>query len=251
MELTFLGTGAAFAGDAFNAGYILDRRVLIDAGAPVHVLMHRTGNRIAELEAALITHQHADHTFGLPYVLATRAIEAPEAPPFTIAGPPGFEDYISKLFQLAWGDHLKGMVWERLQPRFIEAVPGEDFDVAGFRVHVELMSHVPELTCLGYNFQGSGVSFGFSGDTTDCAGLRALVEVSDTVLMEMTSTIEGDHSHLSLSQARAIVAENPGRRFFLTHLNRRNLYYVEQGEVAGAERAEDLTTVELQPANPG
>jgi len=221
--------------------------VLIDAGAPVHVLIHRTGHQIADLEAAVITHQHADHTFGLPYVLATRAIEAPDAPPFTIAGPPGFEAYISSLFQLAWGDHLKGMVWERLQTRFIEMEPGEDAEVAGFALHAERMVHVPELTCLGYHFRGGGVSFGFSGDTTDCAGLQALVELSDTVLMEMTSTLEGDPSHLSLAQARAIVAANPGKRFFLTHLNRRNLYYVERGEVEGAERAEDLRTVELQP----
>jgi len=247
MELTFLGTGAAFAGDAFNAGYILDRRMLIDAGAPVHVLIHKTGHRIADLEAAVITHQHADHTFGLPYVLATRAIEAPDAPPFTIVGPPGFEAYISSLLQLAWGDDLMGMVWERLRTRFVEINPGDDVEVAGFTVHAEKMAHVPELTSLGYNFSGGGVSFGFSGDTTDCPGLQALVELSDTMLMEMTSTLDGDPSHLSLAQARAIVAANPGKRFFLTHLNRRNLYYVEHGEVEGAERAEDLRTVELRP----
>ncbi|MFN2464491.1 MAG: hypothetical protein ABR573_11400, partial [Candidatus Dormibacteria bacterium] len=89
--------------------------------------------------------------------------------------------------------------------------------------------------------------FAFSGDTTDCPGLRALVDASDNVLMEMTATLEGDPSHLSIAQARAIVSENPRKRFFLTHLNRRNLYYVEQGEVEGAECAEDLRTVELSP----
>jgi len=109
------------------------------------------------------------------------------------------------------------------------------------------MRHVPELHCLGYNFNGGGVSFGFSGDTTDCPGLRAIVEISDTILMEMTSTLEGDPSHLTLEQAREIVAANPNKRFYLTHLNRRNLYYVEQGEVEGAERAADLRTVELVP----
>ncbi|MGI8608368.1 MAG: MBL fold metallo-hydrolase [Candidatus Dormibacteria bacterium] len=248
MELTFLGTGAAFAGDAFNAGYILDRRVLIDAGAPVHVLIHRTGHNIADIQAVVITHQHADHTFGLPYVMATRAIEAPEAPPLTIAGPPGFEGYLNHLFQLAWGDHLKDLVWERLQPNFIEFQPGDEHEVAGFTIHAEEMQHVPDIPCLGYNFRRQGVSFGFSGDTTDCPGLQALVELSDHVLMEMTATLEGDPSHMSIAQARAIVAGNPGKRFYLTHLNRRKLYYVESGEVEGAERAEDLTTVELLPA---
>ncbi|HEV1998144.1 MAG TPA: MBL fold metallo-hydrolase [Candidatus Dormibacteraeota bacterium] len=247
MELTFLGTGAAFAGDAFNAGYILDRRVLVDAGAPVHVLIHQTGHRIADIEAAVITHQHADHTFGLPYVMATRAIEAPDAPPFTIAGPTGFEAYINNLFQLAWGDHLRNLVWERLQPRFVDFQPGEEHEVAGFTVHAEEMRHVPDIPCLGYNFRRQGISFGFSGDTTECPGLGALVEMSDSMLMEMTATLEGDPSHMSISQARAIVAANPGKRFFLTHLNRRKLDYVEHGEVEGADRAEDLTTVELLP----
>ncbi|HEY8739468.1 MAG TPA: ribonuclease Z [Candidatus Dormibacteraeota bacterium] len=247
MELTFLGTGAAFAGDAHNAGYILDRRVLIDAGAPVHVLIHQTGHRIGDLEAAVITHQHADHTFGLPYVMATRAIEAPDAPPFTIAGPPGFEWYIGNLFQMAWGDHLKAMVWERLQINFVDLHPGADDEVAGFRVHTEEMDHVSDIPCNGYNFRKDGVSFGFSGDTTECPGLNALVAMSDVFMIEMTATLDGDPSHVSLAQARAIVSANPGKRFFLTHLNRRKLDYVEEGEVEGAERAEDLTTVELWP----
>lgn len=248
MELTFLGTGAAFAGDAFNAGYILDRRVLVDAGAPVHVLIHQTGHNIAEIEAAVITHQHADHTFGLPYVMATRAIEAPDAPPFVIAGPPGFEWYLNNLFQMAWGDHLKDLVWDRLKPRFIDVHPGTEHEVAGFMVHAEEMQHVPDIPCLGYNFRRDGISFAFSGDTTECLGLHKLIDMSDSILMEMTATLDGDPSHLSITQARAIVAANPRKRFFLTHLNRRKLYYVEHGEVDGAERAEDLTTVELQPA---
>lgn len=247
MELTFLGTGAAFAGDAFNAGYILDRRVLIDAGAPVHVLIHQTGHDIADLEAAVITHQHADHTFGLPYVMATRAIEAPDAGPFTVVGPPGFEWYLNNLFQMAWGDSLKDMVWERLQIRFVDLHGGTEAEIAGFTVHAEEMQHVPDIPCLGYNLRKDGVSFAFSGDTTDCPGLHALVELSDVILMEMTATIKADPSHLSIDQARAIVAANRDKRFFLTHLNRRMLYYVDHGEVEGAELAEDLRTVELQP----
>ena len=240
MELTFFGTGAAFAGDAFNAAYILDRRVVVDAGAPLHVLMHRTGHHVGDLEAAVITHQHADHTFGLPHLMATRAIETPEAPPFTIAGPPGFERYISDLFQLAWGDRLHQIVWKGLRPNFIDISPGETVDVAGFRVHGEEMDHVRDIPCLGYGFEKEGIRLAYSGDTGVGAGLDALIDAADHVLLEMTG-VEDDASHMSRASVEALVSANPNKSFYLTHLNRR----WDDRPMPGAVLATDLETVEL------
>jgi ribonuclease BN (tRNA processing enzyme) len=244
MELTFLGTGSAFAGDANNAAYILDRRVLVDAGAPVHVLIRQTGHHIAELEAAVISHQHADHTFGLPYVMATRAIEHPEASPFTIVGPPGFEDYMDRLFHMAWGAKLKGIVWDLLRPRFIEMGPADGVEVAGFRIHSENVVHVPDIPCLGYGFVKDGIRFGYSGDSGPCPGLDALVEVSDYFLIEMTGVDEDDHSHMSRAGVEALVQLNPTKTFYLTHLNRR----WDPEPIPRALYAQDLQTVELPPA---
>jgi ribonuclease BN (tRNA processing enzyme) len=240
MELTFFGTGAAFSGDAFNSAYILDRRIVVDAGAPLHVLMRQTGHRVADLEAAVITHQHADHTFGLPHLMATRAIEAPEAPPFTIAGPPGFERYISDLLQLAWGDRLHEVVWKALQPNFVDIRPGQTVDVSGFRVHGEEMRHVRDIPCLGYGFEKDGVRLAYSGDTGVCAGLDTLVEAADHVLLEMTG-VDDDPSHMSRASVEALVSAHPDKAFYLTHLNR----LWDDRPVPGATLAADLQTVEL------
>jgi ribonuclease Z len=237
MQLTFLGTGSAFARDAFNAGYILDRRVLIDAGPASHVLIPRSGNDVAWIEAFVITHQHADHTFGLPAVLASRAIDSAGAAPVLIAGPPGFEVYLNNLFQLAWGERLRSIVWERLQPRFIEMQPGRDADIAGFRVRAEEVVHVPEMRCFGYAFEKDGIRFGFSGDTAICPGLDALIDRSDHFLIEMTTT-DHDASHLSRRDVEEIVRAHPGKRFYLTHLSSREA-------LPGATIAEDLQTVDL------
>lgn len=245
MELTFLGTGAAFAGDAFNASYILDRRLLVDAGAPIHVLIKKTGHDIGAIEAVIISHQHADHTFGLPFFLATRAIEAPDAKPFTIVGPPGFEAYANSLLLLAWGQHLYELVWRALKPTFVEVSPGDEFEVAGFKVHGEEMVHVTDIPCLGYHFAKDGVSFGYSGDTTVCPGLDALVELSDHFLVEMTAEKEGEGGHMSRSQVERLVSANPDKRMYLTHLNR----HWGNGAVDGAVMGEDLMTVELDARN--
>ncbi|HEV3230913.1 MAG TPA: ribonuclease Z [Candidatus Dormibacteraeota bacterium] len=239
MELTFLGTGAAFAPDAHNASYILDRRVLIDAGSPGHVLIPRSGHSIGEIEAVVITHKHGDHTFGLPFVLSARAIHFPDAPRLTIVGPPGFGQYISDLLHLAWGETLHDLVWNRLDPEIVDVEPGQALEVAGFRVQAEEVVHVSDLVCLGYVFEKDGVRFGFSGDTRECDGLFRLVEASDHFLCEMTAETSNP-THLSRQAVERLVETFPHKRFYLTHLNDRT-------PVPGALIAEDGMTVELAP----
>ncbi len=175
--------------------------------------------------------------------MATRAIEAPDAAPFIIVGPPGFERYISDLFQLAWGDRLHEIVWRALKPVFIDVKPGDTVEVAGFTVHGEEMLHVQDIPCLGYGFEKDGVRLAYSGDTTVCAGLDALIEAADHVILEMTGVDDDDRSHMSRAAVEAIVAANPGKGFYLTHLNRR----WQAEPVPGAVLAPDLQTVELAP----
>ena len=107
-------------------------------------------------------------------------------------------------------------------------------------MHAEEMVHVTDIPCLGYHFAKDGVSFGYSGDSGVCPGLDALVELSDDFLIEATG-VDEDAGHLSIPAVQQIVNANPGKRFFLTHLNRHWM----TGGVDGAALAEDLTTVEL------
>ena len=67
--------------------------ILFDAGEGVQIALKRGGLGIRSLDAAVISHLHADHTLGLPGIMMFRAQN--EAPgPFTIIGPPGLKKFI-------------------------------------------------------------------------------------------------------------------------------------------------------------
>ena len=116
--------------------------------------------------------------------------------------------------------------------------------MAGFQVRAEQVIHVTDIPCFGHVFAKDGIRFGYSGDSGPCPGLDAIVEASHHVLMEMTGVDEDDHGHMSRAAVEKIVRANPDKSFYLTHLNRRE----DNTPVAGAMFAEDLQTVELQPA---
>src|SRR4030042_1537586 len=69
LELTFLSAGNAFVGDRYWSSFLLNRRYLFDA--PPTTLPHLRKLRMPTLDiaAVFITPFHADHFFGLPFLL--------------------------------------------------------------------------------------------------------------------------------------------------------------------------------------
>ena len=140
---------------------------------PSTSLIPRAGESVAAIDTVVITHQHGDHTFGLPFFLAARAIDHPEAPPLTIVTPPGFTAYLEQLFDLAWGPRLRDLVMDNSHPTFIEVDGGESIELPGLHLQAERMVHVPEIPCLGYAFRDGQMSASPSRVTASRArGLR-------------------------------------------------------------------------------
>ena len=69
LDLTFIGTGNAFAPTRYWSSFIANNRVLFDA--PPTLLPHLKKLKIDTnaIEAIFIGHFHGDHYFGLPFLL--------------------------------------------------------------------------------------------------------------------------------------------------------------------------------------
>jgi ribonuclease Z len=244
MQLTVLGSGDAFSGCGCNAGYVVDSRVLVDCGAPAHVLARRADLSVSELRLVLLTHFHADHTFMLPGVLGHLAFTLDAGGELIIAGPVGTCEYVRRLLSDGYGRKIHDLIQERVPLTFVPLQDGSDATLAGYRVRAHAVVHSlgPSLAYSVSDSQGTTV--GFSGDSTHCAGLERVIDQSDLMVCECTAwnpSVTG--GHLWAGQVSELMEAHPRTPFLLSHLS-------ERRELRGALMAHDLLTVDVLPREP-
>jgi ribonuclease BN (tRNA processing enzyme) len=237
VEITFLGTGAAFSPTAYNSSVLVGRNLLLDAGAPLCVHLPRVGVGIGEPRAVLLSHFHADHTFGLAALLLGRALTLEDPPAIEVFGPRGTNRYVEQLMELAWGDAMHELAWSKLRLRVREVGAGERFDAAGMEGTAYEMRHSRRFACLGYVLEGDGLRLGYTGDAELSDGLKSLLRDCDHVIAEMTYK-EPAAMHLARTQVQQLMSEHPGVRFLLTHRG-------PDEPVDGAILARDFQRLEL------
>ena len=244
MRLTVLGSGSAFSTCGCNAGYLVDKRVLIDCGAPVTALLRRAGASANDLTVILLTHFHADHTFTIPTLLGARAFDRTPVAGLVIAGPVGTREYVARLLGDGYGAHITRQVANVLNPIYVVLQDGADVELGGYRVQSHAVVHSTGPSLAYRLTDSSGASVGFSGDSELCAGLRRSIAGCDLYVCECTGW-DGPESggHLWRDEVAGLVANHPGTRFLLSHL-------AERRRMPGALVAHDLLSLEISSAAP-
>jgi ribonuclease BN (tRNA processing enzyme) len=239
VELTFLGTGAAFAPNAYNASILIDRRILLDAGAPLTVHLPKAGVSLDAPRSVLLSHFHADHTFGLAWLMLGRVLANEETPSLAIYGPVGSTSYLQRLLDLAWGEDMRRLAWDRLKATVTELKGGDTFEVEGSPATAFRMQHSSRMNCLGFLIERDNVRLGYTGDAEMSAELEKLVGGADHVITEMTYDREEGAMHLSRRDVEGLIQRHPGTRFMITHRGE------SDGQVSGAVMARDFLTLQL------
>jgi ribonuclease BN (tRNA processing enzyme) len=238
VEVTFLGTGAAFSPHAYNAAILVDRSILMDAGAPLTVHLPKVGVSLDEPRAVMLSHFHADHTFGIAWLILGRVLLHEQSPSLTVFGPAGTTAYLERLLDFAWGEKMRRLSWGRLQLSVHELAGGDAFEVEGSRARAFRMQHASGLDCLGFTIERKGVRLGYSGDAEMSAELEALVSACDHVIIEMTYDDEGGELHLGRKDVEGLMERHPSTRFIITHCG-------AEASVNGAVMARDFLTLHL------
>jgi ribonuclease Z len=237
-ELTFLGTGNFLAppGRYWNS-FVMDGSVLVEPAPTALPHLARCGLMVEQIEVVVVSHFHADHCFGWPFLLLAAA-EAAVGRPLHVVGPPGIEAHLANMNEAGAVRTVTELGYTNLDLRFVE-VDGSWQQAGPLRFRAVEVEHVPYLRCFGYLFDRGSQVVAYSGDTTPCPGLSELAREAEVLVVECNGrhTPPGVPStHMDEEAVLTLQAAHPDVHLVLTHLGEQ----VDTASMAGVTVPDDF-----------
>ncbi len=256
MKLTFLGTGTSFGVPQLGCGCAVchsrdprDRRtrvgatvetdkgarILLDTPPELRLQLIQAG--VANVDAVLFTHGHADHTHGIDDL---RAITARRDVHLPMYGSADTLESLEQKFIYIFDDSIRPLPGtSKPQGRAIVLSPGETVRIADVDVTAVPVPHGP-ITVFGYRI-------GPLAYVTDAKSVPedALALLRGARVLVINALFRTPHpSHLSLSEALRVAEQIGAERTYLTHLTHDNFHADLEAELpSGVAPAFDGLTV--------
>lgn len=219
IDLAFMGSGNAFAPERCWSGFVLNQRHVFDAPPTALYSLKRMQLPLAGIRTVFISHFHADHFFGLPFLLLEYAYLTKRSEDLTIVGPPGIEARLSQLVEIGYPSLNKTNAGYRLC--FVEVEDGREREVNGLRYEAIEVEHGGEaLQCFGFRVTERGRVLSYTGDTSYCEPLVRLATGADVLVTDCTYAHGFDKpEHMSFDEVRKLQEQIGGdTQLVLTHL---------------------------------
>ncbi len=219
LDLSFMGSGNAFAPERCWSGFVLNQQHLFDAPPTALYSLKQMHLPLAAVRTVFISHFHADHFFGLPFLLLEYAYLTRRTGDLTIVGPPGIEERLATLTDLGYPSLLHQSHGYAL--RYVEVRDGICGELNGLRYEaVEVEHGGDELQCFGFRVSAEGRTLAYTGDTSYCDQLVRLGKGADVLVSDCTYATGRDNpEHMSYEEITDLQQRLGGdTQLVLTHL---------------------------------
>ncbi len=207
VPILCLGSGAALNDGRLWNSLLIDGRILLDLPPTAIPQMHRLGVDPTAIETIFISHHHADHSFGLPFLLLEYCVRYERSSPLRVVGPPRIEELTERACELAWPHMREKGLRPNVPIEYIEIAEEGEHRAGDLSFIAVSMQHFG-LDALGYRFEVEGRTIAYTGDTGDCAQLSHLLDRADVAIIELTHAHPSeDPGHLDVEQVERITRD--------------------------------------------
>lgn len=218
LDLLFLGSGNAFSTERYWSSFLLNDRYLFDAAPTVQPHLKRAGVALEEIECVFVSHFHADHFLGLPFLILEYDERTKRERDFTILGPPGIEERLRAVTDATYPSLMDDD--RSYDLRFVELADGATGTFGDLTYLARSVVHSEDLECFGLRVEVGGRTLAYSGDSTLCDALVELAEGADAFVVECSNWKRPSSLHMNLDDIRELRRRlGPTPTFVLTHLD--------------------------------
>lgn len=218
-QLRFLGTGSATDFERGQTSVLYEGRatILVDCGPQIpHAYVVRCGDPEA-LDAVYITHQHADHCFGLGSLLLWMRLMGRKGPLKLCAGAETLE-VVRELLTLGYPGAFA--VSKCFPIEYLSLAAGATQELAangGTSVGLSVAPTTHNVRNLSLRIDDAGQSCAISGDGLAIAETRSLYAGCSTVVQECALLHPGQGLHMSVPQIVDLYHAVRPRRLCIVH----------------------------------
>lgn len=249
--VTLLGTAATLAGRENDCIYLLVQDAgdcyLIDCGSsPPHKLA-RAGADLGRMRGVLLTHDHADHIYGLPLLVQALMLLSWEGGWSGELIIWGLQEALETARALLDVFDLLDRI--PLDFRSIQPQRNAVLETADMTIHTAPMAHTRPSVAVRIEGKAKRRVLVYSSDTGPCPALRELARGADYLLHEAT-VMEPTPGHSTPAQAGEAAASAGAGRLVLVHYDpqvdrRRMVVEAAKGYGGPVEAGQDWMAFEL------
>jgi ribonuclease BN (tRNA processing enzyme) len=229
VRVRFVGSGDSFgSGGRFQTCIVVDgptTRFAMDFGTSSLIALTQQGIEHNTIDAILLTHLHADHCGGVPFLLMDAMLAAKRTRPLTIAGPRDLRARMSQLGEALFpGMHV---MTPKFPLEYVELEIGKPNRVLDLVVTPRAARHTAQTNPTALRVEVGDKVVAYTGDGEWTEELAKIGLDADLLIAECYAYAKPIKWHLNYPELAQHIEDFRAKRVILTHMGREMLAHVE------------------------
>ena len=216
MKLMFLGCGEAFD-RIHSVSMLVDEKILLECGPHTLRQLMKEGIDIRKIDLIFLSHLHADHSAGIPFLLLASAEEG-RSRELRIIGPEGTKDFVNRSLHMAYRKSLENLPFEVN----VEEIGDRNLsmEILGYRFHFGRTKH--SVPCYSISIEKHKKKITYTGDGEPTKETFLIAKGSHILISEAYG--EGFEMHSSPYKAAELAKASGSKLLILVHIHRKCLF---------------------------